>query len=168
MNPTDKPIKVMLPNNKPGRKPKKTPEELEAMSKAVQLRVILGKNIDEIALEFKTNKKEVIRRLGEARAAGGALEIAQELVANRLLPKAVAVMDAALNGEEIPKHTMDAAKDVLFGTNTLKKKDESTVNVNLSPLEAYRKERMERQQMETIIDVVPEREPLVLKEAENE
>ena len=155
----------MLPGRYANRKPEKTPEEKEALTKAVQLRVILGRTMGEIAEEFRIPKTEVVKRLKDARESGGALDIAQKLVADRLLPKAIAVMDAALDGEDIPKSTMDAARDVLFGTSTLKKKDESNVTVTLSPLEAYRKERMERQQVENIIDVTPiEREPLALKE----
>lgn len=164
------PVKVTLPSTRRGGKIQKTPEEREAMGRAMQLRVIMGRKHAEIAAEFNVPRQEVSRRLKEVRESGGALDLAQEIVSKRLLPKAIAVMDAALDGEDIPKNTIDVARDVLFGTSTLKKKDESTVNVNVSPLEAYRKERMDRLQMENVIDAVevPDREPLQLSEAKDE
>jgi len=161
------PIKVLLPEKRGKGKINKTPEEREAMGRAMQLRVIMGRKHKEIAAEFNVPRQEVSRRLKEARESGGILDLAQDIVAKRLLPKAVAVMDAALDGEEVPKNTLDVARDVLFGTNTLKKKDESTVNVTVSPLDAYRKERMDRLQMENVIDIDAV-EPLRLTESTDE
>lgn len=116
-------------------------DEQAALAKAVQLRVILGRSQEEIATELRLTIPEVKRKLKEARKDGGARDAAELLVLQRLLPKAVAVFDSALNGEEIPKGSIEVAKDVLFGSGTLKKKDEVNVTHDVSPLEAYRRER---------------------------
>lgn len=129
----------------PVKPSRRSGDEKKALSKAVQLRVILGKSRAEIAEEFRITQTEVSKRLKEARQDGGARDLAENLVLTRLLPKAMAVFDAALEGEEdIPKFTIEVAKDVLFGSGVLKKKDEVAVTHNVSPLEAYRKEREER------------------------
>lgn len=128
-------------------------DEQQALARAVQLRTILGRTTEEIAAEFRISKAQVKAKLLEARKEGGAKDVAEMLVLDRLLPKAVAVFDAALSGEEIPKGTIEAAKDVLFGSGTLKKKDEVAVTHELSPLEAYRRERDQR--LGNVIDVTP-------------
>jgi hypothetical protein len=138
-----------MPSKPPVKDPvkpsRKSGEEKKALSRAVQLRVILGKSRAEIAEEFRITQTEVAKRLKEARADGGARDLAENLVLTRLLPKAMAVFDAALEGEEdIPKFTIEVAKDVLFGSGVLKKKDEVAVTHNVSPLEAYRREREEK------------------------
>lgn len=127
-------------------------DEQAALAKAVQLRAILGKSQEEIAEEFRLTIPQVKAKLREARKDGGAKDAAELLVLNRLLPKAVAVFDAALNGEEVLKGTIEVAKDVLFGAAVLKKKDEVSVTHTMSPLDAYRQEREARIAQANVID----------------
>jgi DNA-binding CsgD family transcriptional regulator len=157
-NQPDEPTGLVKPSKgtlKPSRLKK---EEQQALARAVQLRVILGRTTEEIAAEFRISRAKVKAKLTEARKDGGAKDVAETLVLERLLPKAVAVFDAALSGEEVPKGTIDVAKDVLFGMAVLKKKDEVSVTHNVSPLEAYRKEREQRLAQEGV--VVIDAEPL--------
>lgn len=144
MDDTPKVIARIVPSAGPVRPTRLKKEEQQALAKAVQLRVLLGRTQEEIAEEFRLSLRQVRDKLKEARADGGAKDIAEVIVLKRLLPKAVAVFDAALSGEDVPKNTIDVAKDVLFGSGTLKKKDEVAVTHELSPLEAYRRERDQR------------------------
>lgn len=148
----------MIPWPEPGKTIRPTrlrKDEQQALAKAVQLRVILGKSQEEIAEEFRLTIGQVKAKLREARKDGGARDAAELLVLNRLLPKAVAVFDAALNGEEMAKGTIEVAKDVLFGSGTLKKKDEVNVTHTMSPLDAYRQEREARIAQLNVIDAEP-------------
>lgn len=107
---------------------------------------ILGKSVGEIAEAFRMGTETVQRRLALARAEGGALDIARALLLERLVPKALALYDAALDMAPVSKEQVQVATEVLKGSQVLEKQSKSTVThkMDSDTLEAYRAERMKK------------------------
>jgi len=82
---------------------------------------MLGKNLEEIAKAFEVSQETVKKRLSLAREQEF-LQITQDLIKTRLLPKAIAVYENHLDND-----SLDAARDVMRGTGSLQQN--ATLNI---------------------------------------
>lgn len=111
-------------------------------------RVMLNQSQEEIARQFNVSIGSVQKRLSEAKQ-DSMVELAKEIIAEKMLPKALGILDAQLN-----EGNYEAAKDVLFGSHALSKasgKPAETARLSATPtLDAIRLEK------NRIIDVTPQ------------
>lgn len=122
--------------------PKKGNPRMKEEEKKVQAvaalarRTLLNETMEEIAQHFQMNRHAVASRLQLARTMD-LTQLARDLIVERLVPKAIAVVDHHLN-----EGSYEAAKDVLFGTGGLQKSSKSEVHHSTTPtLDAIRAER---------------------------
>jgi hypothetical protein len=110
----------------PVRPPRKRGASLRSEEKRVQATAMLarrlfGDKITEIADEFQVNPKTVYRRLSDARASG-ALSDCRSIIIESMLPKAMAVMQEALEGDDM-KIAVQVALKIVDGLEALKGPD---------------------------------------------
>lgn len=91
------------------------PEQQAAQAALMLTERLGGKTIGEIQQAFGVSRSTVHRRLNLAEQHG-LLETAKAILLERLLPKALAVYDAALDDGE-----REIARDVIFGLGALRK-----------------------------------------------
>ena len=99
-----------------------TGKDLAVRAQLMVTQKILGSSIKEIAEQFQVSKDTVNRALSLARK-NDLYGIAEKIVMERLVPKALAVYDL-----ELEAGNLDAARDVAHGTGVLKKNGGITVN----------------------------------------
>ena len=102
----------------------------------------------EIAMLFGASTATVKKRLAEARAGTLAM-LAQEVIADRMMHKALAVLE-----DELDKGNYEAAKDVLFGSQVLQKGGKAViehVTSNSPTLDSIRKERAKAIEAEVVV-----------------
>lgn len=107
-------------------------------------RVMLNETIEALSKQFGMSPHAVSQRLAMARTQD-LQQLARDIVAEQLLPKALAVVDMHLH-----EGSYEAAKDVLFGTAILQKQAKTEIHHSSTPtLDQIRAERAKR----AIIDV---------------
>lgn len=151
------PIKKIYPKrNRTSKKPslkrtsKETREHIkraERLSKQIQTTTIAikksveGKSIAQLAKEFNLDSKTVSRRMAAQREEE-IVERARGIIAERLIPKAMAVVS-----KELDSGNYNAARDVLKGSQVYKQGSEKSVTHKLATvptLEQIREERQKR------------------------
>lgn len=98
-----------------GRKPLITNSSAPTEALTLSKRIASGKDISALAQDFCVHPATIRRRLEEAKQ-GDLVAVAREMIAERLVPKALAVFDQALNNGD-----KEIAEKVLFGMNALVK-----------------------------------------------
>jgi hypothetical protein len=102
-------------------------QDRAAAAEQILLLRIGGASIRELMAEFRCSRATVFRRLAEGRR-GGTAERARQIVFQRLLVKALAAYDVALEGG-----SETAARDVLLGSGVLGSSTESRTGLNCEP-----------------------------------
>ncbi len=132
-------------------------EEKIAQASLMMQRRLLGDSLKEIAELFQTTPSTVADRLAIARREGF-IERARDIIAGRLIPKAIATLDQIMEDDSAPHETRRrAATDILFGTAAMMKKAELEVKGgghDEVTLEAIRNERLQRLKA-SAIEVTP-------------
>lgn len=120
--------------------PEKHVKELQA-AMMVSKKAATNATIAELAKQFNVSRPTVARRLAEAKA-NDMVQLAREVVAEKMLVKALAILNT-----ELDEGSYEAAKDVIFGTQVLTKGTKATVEHSLPPsnsiLEQVRREIVE-------------------------
>jgi len=118
----------------PGEKPKKANELRfeEAQGTLMAVHRMLGKSLREIGAIFDLSAETVRKRLTVAQG-NELLGLTQDLVKERLLPKALAVYETKLLEGDL-----EAARDVMFGTGGLSKSTTVKVGADPESLENWR------------------------------
>lgn len=130
----------------------KQEKELQGQAMLVR-RISENLNYTEIARIFGVSRGAVQERLAMARATEFT-QLAQEIISERMLPKALAVLEA-----ELEAGNYEAAKDLLFGSQVYQKGGKATiehVTSNSPTLEQIRKERAKAIEAEVISNGEPE------------
>ena len=119
----------------------------------VVARVSESKTYEQLALMFGVDRRTVAKRLENARAAQFA-QLAQEIINERMLPKALAVLE-----QELENGNYEAAKDLLFGAQVFQKGGKAVIEhvTSHSPtLDSIRRERAKAIEAEIVkIEDVP-------------
>lgn len=111
------------------------------------IRISDSKSYAELARMFGVSSETVQKRLRMARAAEFT-GLAQEIIMERMLPKALAVLD-----QELESGNYEAAKDLLFGSQVYQKGGKAVVEhitSNSPTLESIRRERAKAVDAEVI------------------
>lgn len=114
-------------------------QEREAQGQAMlAIRISDSRSYAELALMFGVSRETVAKRLQDARA-GQLTGLAQEIIMERMLPKALAVLE-----QELESGNYEAAKDLLFGSQVYQKGGKATIEhitSNSPTLDSIRRER---------------------------
>jgi hypothetical protein len=132
-----------LPNK---AKLKKEEKDLQTQAMVVA-RVSESKTYEQLALMFGVSRETVKKRLADARAQQFAA-LSQEIIAERMLPKALTVLE-----QELEKGNYEAAKDLLFGLQVYQKGGKAViehVTSNSPTLESIRRERAKAIEAEVV------------------
>lgn len=103
-------------SKRPEKRELRSPQDKDARALVFMLERIGGKSISQIAINYNCSRATVDNYLAYGRKQGLVVNEARQLIADKLLPMALAVYEAQLESGNL-----EAAQDLLFGTGVLQK-----------------------------------------------